>query len=138
MIRLRGHVTTGFGVAGGNLQHLEGLIAHRSGLPQIVTGTLNVRLSESYFVKPDHALSAHEYNGHEVILLQRAVISGIAALIMRPHTHELDEGFGHGTTTLELLAPVHLRNRLELQNGSEVEVELEGDDAWWNSARSAI
>jgi len=138
MILLCGQVTPGYGVAEPNLKHLEKLIAERCGLPQIVTGTLNVRLSESYFVKPDHEVSAREYNGSEVIWLQRAVISGIPALVMRPHTHELSESFGHGTTTLELLAPLYLRDHLSLVNGSDVQVELEGDEAWWNSARGAI
>lgn len=139
MIRLKGRVTKGFGLAGPNLYPVKTLIAERIGLEHVVTGTLNVRLAQSYFLKPDAALSAREYhNGSEVILLQRAVIFSLAVVVMRPHAHELAESIGHGATCLELMAPVNLRERFALPNDSEVEVELEGDRAWWDAARNAI
>jgi CTP-dependent riboflavin kinase len=137
MIKLRGFVCQGFGVAGPNLRRLEQLIAERMGIPSVVTGTLNVRIDRSYLVKPNGALSARVYYGSEVILRQRVGICGVAAVIMRPHTHQLSEDFGHGTNQLELMAAVRLRDPFGLQDGQEVGIELERDDVWWDALRSA-
>ena len=51
---------------------------------------------------------------------------------MRPDTHE--RGMFHGPKHLELIGTVKLRQVLELEDGSEVDIELEGDDAWWATA----
>ena len=137
MILLRGTISDqGFGLAGKNLPHVVPLIPQRTGLPKLVPGTLNVRLPDPYYVDaPDAVITAAEYNGVEVVKLQRCVVSGLRAIIMRPDTHERIPGFGHGPGHIELLSAYHLRTALGLADNSPLEVEVEGDDAWWSAAR---
>jgi hypothetical protein len=50
-------------------------------------------------------------------------------IIMRPETHE--QPGGTGANVIELMSPLHLRTTWGLQNGVELEVEVEGDQIWW-------
>jgi CTP-dependent riboflavin kinase len=63
------------------------------------------------------------------------LVNGYKAIVMRPDTHENIPGFGHGKKSLELMGPIHFRRTLHLEDKDTVEVQLEGDDAWWNSGR---
>jgi CTP-dependent riboflavin kinase len=140
MITLRGRVSTGWGAAGPNLRHVEPLIAERMGIRAVAPGTLNVDIDVSYRVKPDAQISAQEYNGFQVVLLQRGELRGLPVVLMRPHTHELpgSEYEGHGTHHLELMASLRLRDRFRFNDGDPVDVTLEGDDEWWSALRRAI
>jgi CTP-dependent riboflavin kinase len=51
---------------------------------------------------------------------------------MRPDTHE--RGMFHGPKQIELIGTVKFRQVLELKDGSAVDVQVEGDDAWWAAA----
>ena len=53
MKMLTGNIGSGFGVAGRNLSPVEILICKRIGFKSVVHGTLNVRLNEPYFIKPN-------------------------------------------------------------------------------------
>lgn len=127
----------GFGDAGNNLASVVPLILSRTGLRSLVKGTLNLHLSEPYIVKADAVITDKEYIFPETIKLQRCLIGGFKAIIMRPETHERIPGNGHGPAHLELLSEHHLRNELKLVLGSaaQVDVEVEGNDDWWNSGR---
>jgi hypothetical protein len=139
--RLTGRASNGFGAATDNLRHCESLIAARIGLPSVVPGTFNITLDEPFYVRADAALSALEYNGWEVILLQRCVIFGRAAVITRPHTHEIEPVpgslyFGHGLPHVELMAPFDIANTFGVRAGDPVEVEVLGDEEWWRRAHN--
>jgi len=51
---------------------------------------------------------------------------------MRLDTHET-LGWGNGIQCLELMGAEKFRDTLGLTNDSVVDVEVEGDDAWWAS-----
>jgi CTP-dependent riboflavin kinase len=121
---------SGFGVAGKYLAHVEHLICERTGLPSLIPGTLNVGLEYQFIVLPDATISAKEYNDHEVIKLQRCVVRGVRAVIMRPHTHELSPPGGHGPKHLELLSHRHLRDYLRLSDNETLAIEVGGDLSW--------
>lgn len=125
----------GFGVAGDNLAPVVPLILERTGLCSIVKGTLNLSLQAPYIVLADAVITGQEYFSGETIKLQRCLIRGIRALIMRPDTHEGTPPFGHGPAHLELLSEYHLTSELGLSAGSIIDVEVEGDEAWWRSGR---
>jgi CTP-dependent riboflavin kinase len=139
---LRGIVDKGHGyrVASANLAPVMGLIESRMGLASLVAGTLNVRISEEYIVCPHAIISPEEYplnkvhGTNEMIKLQRCLIRGHKAVIMRPDTHET-LGWARGKKGLELMGTVNFRDALGIPIDSvvEVEVEVEGDDAWWAS-----
>lgn len=140
--RVAGRAARGFGAATDNLRNRESLIASRIGLSSVLPGTFNIALDAPFLVQPDAAISAIEYNGWEVILLQRCTIFGRAAVIARPHTHEIDPKpgelrFGHGLAYLELMASFDVTSTFAISPGDLVEVEVLGDDDWWTTARDA-
>lgn len=138
MRTLKGIVDDGYGLASANLGPIMGLIQGRMGLTKLVAGTLNVRIFEDYLVKADAVISPEEYplnnekGTNETIKLQRCLVRGRKAVIMRPDTHET-LGWGNGTQCLELMGAEKFRDTLGLTNDSVVDVEVEGDDAWWAS-----
>jgi len=56
-----GTVTSGYGLAGRNLDLVMGLIEARTSLANLVRGTLNVNIPEEYIVLPDAVISPDEY-----------------------------------------------------------------------------
>jgi CTP-dependent riboflavin kinase len=129
---LRGNISSGCGIAGDNLAPVEHLIRERTGLHSLEKGTLNIILEAPYIVTPVATITAAEYNGTETIKLQRCVIRGLRAIIMRPDTHELPPTNG---LQLELLSEHHLRSTLNLVDGDPIDVEVEGEERWWAAAR---
>jgi len=133
-----GTVKSGYGVAAANLNPVLRLVELRMGMANLVEGTLNIQIPENYVVRPTTSILPHEYplnliSGlNETIKLQRCVIARHKAIIMRPDTHET--GMFHGPKHLELIGTVKFRQVLGLEDGSEVAVEVEGDDAWWAAA----
>jgi CTP-dependent riboflavin kinase len=134
---LRGTVSgEGFGIAAVNLAPVVPLILERTGLPSVVSGTLNVRLTDEYFVTtPDALITASEYFIGEEIKLQRCIVRGLRALIVRPEPQERIPGYGHGPAHIELMSPYHLRSTLQLSDGDVLHVEVEGVEDWWATGR---
>ena len=126
-----GRISSGFGVAEGNLAEVKDLICQRTGLPDIVPGTLNLRLDASYALQADAHISLEEY-GREALDLQRCTILGRRAVIVRPKSH--DAGEGHGPAYLEIVAEERLRETLGLHDGDAVAVATGDDAGWWARA----
>ncbi|MGB7281884.1 MAG: DUF120 domain-containing protein [Candidatus Acidiferrum sp.] len=137
-----GTVTTGYGMATLNLSPVMSLIESRIGLPNLIPGTLNVSIPEDYIVPANALILPHEYpynqQSHlgETIKLQRCLVSGYHAIIVRPDSHEIDGQF-HGKAYLELMGQIHFRSVLGLQDGGIIEVQVEGDNRWWSLGKEA-
>lgn len=106
---LRGKISgSTFGVAANNLRGVMHLIQARMGLDKLQPGTLNVIIEEEYIVVADAIISPEEYGNPagipETIKLQRCLVSGMKAIIMRPDTHETLPNWGHGPGHLELMS----------------------------------
>jgi CTP-dependent riboflavin kinase len=135
----RGIVREGYRQATRNLAPIMALIESRTGLANLAQGTLNVSISEEYIVRPYALINPDEYpynelaNTRETIKLQRCLVAGHKGLIMRPDSHEIGAGQYHGKSHLELMGQKNFRETLGLADGSVVEVQVEGDDAWWQS-----
>ena len=128
-----GTVCSGFGDASRNFAAIVPLIEARTGLANLVHGTLNVRIPEDYIVEACAVVLPVEYWVGETLKLQRCLAAGYKAVILRPITHETRPGWGHGKNHFELMSHVHFRQTLDLQDEDVIEVEVEGDDAWWAS-----
>src|SRR5260370_36365882 len=126
---LRGIISSRFSVAAQNLKTVEKLLLERTELPNMAPGTLNVTLPFDYIVRPDATIEPHEYFTGEKLKLQRCRVRGHRMIIMRPDSHELPGGIG--SDVLELVSPLHLRSAWELRDLDELEVEVEGDQSWW-------
>jgi CTP-dependent riboflavin kinase len=125
-------VSSRFGVATRNLAKVRDLILARTGLPAMAPGTLNVQLLDPYFVMADTAIEADEYDTGERLLLQRCVVRGHRMFIMRPDSHERDDGPG-AADVIELVSPLYLRQEWRIEDGAELVVEVEGDNSWWDA-----
>jgi CTP-dependent riboflavin kinase len=131
---LSGEVKRGCGVASKNLSHILDLIQDRTGVSPLVNGTFNLGLKSEYYVLiPDARIEKNEYNGKEFIKLQRCRVGGVQALIMRPNMHI--DGHAHGPAHIELLSTFVLRDHLCAKDGDIVDVEVEGDEHWWQGKR---
>jgi CTP-dependent riboflavin kinase len=136
-----GTVVGGYGLATPNLDPVMQLIEARTGLTNLVSGTLNVTIPDEYIVPADAVLTPDEYpynkasNLHETIKFRRCLVAGYKALIMRPDSHEIGAGQFHGKNYLELMGQRNFRETLRLQDGSTVEVQVEGDGDWWTSGK---
>jgi CTP-dependent riboflavin kinase len=134
-----GIVTTGYGAATPNLVPVMALIEARTGLINLIPGTLNVKISEEYIVQPDALINPDEYplnrDTHlgETIKFQRCLVAGYRGLIMMPDSHETGAGQFHGKSYLELMGQKHFRTVLGLADECVVEVQVQGDAAWWQS-----
>jgi len=104
-------------------------------LTGLVPGTLNVWIPEDYIVIARAVITPDEYRLNETVKLQRCLVNGYKAVIMRPDTHETIPGYGHGRNHFELVGRVRFRDALRLDDGDRVDLEVEGDDAWWDSGR---
>ena len=98
------------------------------GLTDLLPGTLNVSIPGDYtVVLLWSVITPDEYGHDETLKLQRCLVEGFKAIIMRPDTHETRPGWGHGKNHLELMGQIHFRETLGLEDGSPVRLELEGE-----------
>ena len=115
---LIGKVFTGSGAA--YHQHKSHMpeIRAKSGLLNLVGGTLNVRLTEPYVIRHDLTFTREEWERGEDTFFEHCRIRGKGALIMRTSTNF------HGDTALELMAECKLRDTYGLEDEDDFEVEV--------------
>jgi len=131
---LKGRVSSRYGAATPNLATVEALLLQRTGLSSMAPGTLNVQLEERYTVAPEAVIHGSEYFTGETLKLQRCRVRGFRMFIMRPDSHERAQpGPKDPARVIELVSPMKLRDAWTLRDGNVVEVEVEGDDAWWGA-----
>ena len=133
---LKGRVEKGNGVASDNLRPIINLIGERICIPKMIEGTLNIRIAEPYIVPADATIVPPEYL--EKLKLKRCRLRGFRCCIMRPEPHETvpeseAERRQDALTRLEIMSDCHLRTALTLNNGDPVEIEIDGDEHWWNA-----
>jgi Domain of unknown function DUF120 len=126
---LRGFISSRHGDATQKLKTVEKLILERTGLPSMAPGTLNVTLPHRYIVCADATIEPDKYFTGERLKLQRCRVRGHRMIIMRPDSHELSGRVG--ADVLELISPLHLRTAWGLQDGEELEIQVEGEEGWW-------
>ena len=86
-------------------------------------GTLNVSLAEPYTVPKDAIpLEGEEYGGAVSVTLVPCSIFGRRAFILRTDANEMGRGH-HPRTIIEIASDVKLRDRYQLNDGDEVEIE---------------
>jgi CTP-dependent riboflavin kinase len=85
-------------------------------------------------------LPPREVNDVDELVLQRCRVGGLRCVLVRPYRDDPNPGWASNPrNVLEIMSERRLCNELGLGSGSVVEVEVEGDDAWWfeGSSRGA-
>jgi CTP-dependent riboflavin kinase len=94
-----------------------------TGRPDLVEGTLNVKLNEPHVLRPDFALPAASRNDrNEDLYLEECLLlinsDKVPALIARTSTNFW------GRETLEIMASVHLRHTYRLNDEDIIRVQV--------------
>lgn len=135
MIEISGKVAAGLGNASGNFMqgNVEDSVAKLLNISTVTHGTLNIEIAKNYTYfddeKYDIELSADQYNGKEFVKIKRCKVMGVQCAIVRPKDHFEVEKFNK---RIEIMSAVKLREHLGLSDGTEVTIQFQGDDDWWN------
>jgi riboflavin kinase len=121
---LRGRVASGMGNFSYWMEKLHDHYQHKTGM-QFYPGTLNVRLEDPYSL-PGRVirLEASEYGGTVSVNMVPCRIRGRRAFLLRTDANEECRGH-HPKTIVEIACDVRLRDVFELEDGDEVEIEIE-------------
>jgi len=130
---LKGKIATGKNSSAKNLKkkNVDEKIAAQMGFSTLHPGTLNIELDETYLIKYNYNgyIEKNEYNDRECIKLERCRLNGVKSIIVCPQDHNT---VGTFKKRIELMSPHNLRKKFSLSDGDYVEVEVEGDENWWN------
>lgn len=131
---LKGKIATGKNSSSKNLKkkNVDTKIAAQMGFSTLCPGTLNIELDETYLIKDNYKkgyIEEGEYNDKEWIKLARCRLNGVKCIIVHPQDHDT---VGTFKKRIELMSPHNLRKKFNLSDGDYVEVEVEGDENWWN------
>ena len=131
---INGIVALGAGNASRNFECIEERIRIGMGFESIASGTLNVGVNTEYCILDDGEYQLHieaeHYNKREWVKLKRCKLKGHKCAIIRPADHFWVKKF---KKRIEIVGQFNFRNTLGLNDGSEVTLEFQGDNAWWNS-----
>jgi riboflavin kinase len=124
MKRLVGKVCSGKGDFAQWIAKLSDHYKRKTGMV-LFPGTLNVRLDVPYHIPANSLrLEAEEYGGTVSVNLVPCTVFGRRAFILRTDGEEAGVG-SHPFELVEVATDVKLRDAYGLQDGSEVEIELE-------------
>ena len=119
---LRGKVVSGVGNFSYWIDKLRDHYLRKTGM-FLFPGTLNVSLAEPYSVPKDAIrLEGEEYGGTVSVSIVPCSIFGRQAFILRTDANEQGRGH-HPRTVIEIATDVKLRERYQLHDGDEVEIE---------------
>lgn len=130
MIKLTGTVSSGHGVASKYLAHIKSLIEERIGIENLQDGTFNLVLKKHFPIEAiDSMITREEFNSrNQWIKLKRCRVQGINAVIIRPEHHN-NPAKKELYYRLELMSQYHLREKLNVNNGDAVTVEIYEDNS---------
>jgi len=120
---LKGIVVSGMGNFSFWIEKLESFYTRKTGV-RLFPGTLNLRLTEPYFLPADVIrLEKEEYGGTVSVSMVPCKVFGRRAFVLRTDANE--EGRGHHPKTIiEIAADIKFRDAYDLHDGDEVEVHL--------------
>ena len=121
MIIYRGKIFSGLGVSSTRTQQNSAIYKQKSGM-DLYPGTLNVRLDEDFLI-PDKSIFIDKKDikpdiSKRNIRLIPAKFRDIEVIIMSP------EPLFYDTNIIEVMAVENLREKYNLKDGDEVEIEL--------------
>lgn len=126
MTLLRGTVVSGMGNFSFWIEKLQEYYARKTGM-QLFPGTLNLRLERPYSLpKRVIRLEKEEYGGTVSVSLVPCTVFGRQCFLLRTDKNESGTGH-HPKTIIEIATDIKLREHHHLQDGDQIEVEIESD-----------
>lgn len=86
-MKLEGIITDGLGVAKFFVNKVNKVFLEKTGIV-LFPGTLNIKLTEPYIVKPDFIIKKEEFNATQNVLVQKCRILNTDAYIVRAEKNQ--------------------------------------------------
>jgi len=126
IFKTKGIIKSGFGDFSYRMESVPGLLDAYQRITgmRFFPGTLNVKLDQAFsFPKDCMRLEAHEYGGRVSANILPCTINGIKCFVIRTDKNEAGEG-PHPKDLAEIACSIKLRDKLDLQDDDEVEIEI--------------
>lgn len=126
MQKLTGKIFTGIGDFSKKMSNIPGLMqAYEKKLGiKLFPGTLNIKIELPFsFPQERIKLEKEEYNGQVSVNILPCKINGLKAFILRTDKNEAEKGL-YPKTVLEIASKIKLRDKLRLEDGDEVTIEI--------------
>jgi CTP-dependent riboflavin kinase len=133
--KLRGKFVKGYGHASRTVEEARPRIGKIMSLGLLRPGTLNVELPDDYQMDNQIIMPRCQVNNVDELYLQRCRVGGLQCVLIRAYPHQPNPGWdSNPPNVLEIMSDACLTEHLRIVLGSAVEVEVEGNEAWWTGA----
>ena len=119
---LIGKITKGMGVAGRFVNMMQKAFYEKTKV-KLYPGTLNIKLSDLYILKPDYIIKPEEYGGTFNVQIQQCKVLGENAYILRSEKNIDDKG-DYGQDIIEIISNINFREKYNLKEEDEIKVEI--------------
>lgn len=119
---LIGKVRKGMGVANKFISMMQKSFYEKTKV-KLYPGTLNIKLNNSYILKPDYIIKPEEYGGAFNVQIQKCKILEENAYIVRSEKNTDSKG-DYGQDIIEIISDVNFREKYKLKDGDIIEVKV--------------
>lgn len=126
ILKTKGKIKSGFGDFSYRMQSVPGLLDayERKTAMRFFPGSLNIKLEQEFsFPKTCLRLEGHEYGGRVSSNILPSTLNGINCFVIRTDKNEAGLG-SHPKDIIEVACDIKLRDKLNLQDGDEVEIVI--------------
>lgn len=121
-----GTVSSGLGDFSYRMETIPGLLDAYERITgmRFFPGTLNVKLGHPFSFPGDCLrLEGHEYGGRVSVNILPCAVNGIKGFVIRTDKNEAGKG-SHPKDLIEVACELKLRDRLQLEDGDQVDIEV--------------
>lgn len=120
---LKGKIKTGLGTAKFWVSKIEKIFEKKFGI-KLFLGTLNIELNKPYILKTSKLIiKKEEYDGNQDLLIEKCNILNEKAFILRAKKNQTKKG-DHPLTIIEIISNINLREKYNLLDDDEIEIEI--------------
>lgn len=121
-MNLVGKVTKGMGAAHKFITMMQKGFYEKTKV-QLYPGTLNIKLNNSYILKPDYIIKPEEYGGTFNVQIQKCKILDENAYIVRSEKNIDDKG-DYGQDIIEIISDINFREKYNLKDEDVIKVKI--------------
>lgn len=120
---LIGIITKGMGRAKKFINMMQKSFFEKTNI-NLYPGTLNVKLNESYILKPDFIIKPEEYGGTFNVQIQKCKVLGENAYIVRSEKNTNNSG-DYGQDIIEIISDINFRKKYDLKDGEVINILIQ-------------